>query len=193
MADFAFLSVAELGRLLRSKQASATELAGYFLDRLERLGPRYNAVVAVTRERALAEAAQADREIKAGKLRGPLHGIPYGVKDLVATKDYPTTWGAEPYRQQKLGYDATVAERLRRGGRRRSRAVRDRIRNLGFDSHARGILWRHGPQADVRAGQSPRRDGIGLDDGQARTVGTDRRGLRCGACGDCGEGSEGPV
>src|SRR5204862_2251207 len=116
MADFAFLSVAELGRLLRSKQASATELAGYFLDRLERLGPRYNAVVAVTRERALAEAAQADREIKAGKVRGPLHGIPYGVKDLVATKDYPTTWGAEPYRQQKLGYDATVVARLGAAG-----------------------------------------------------------------------------
>jgi aspartyl-tRNA(Asn)/glutamyl-tRNA(Gln) amidotransferase subunit A len=116
MADFAFLSVAELGRLLRSKQTSATELAGYFLDRLERLGPRYNAVVAVTRERALAEAAQADREIKAGKLRGPLHGIPYGVKDLVATKDYPTTWGAEPYRQQTLGYDATVVERLGAAG-----------------------------------------------------------------------------
>jgi len=116
MADFAFLSVAELGRLLRSKQTSATELAGYFLDRLERLGPRYNAVVAVTRERALAEAAQADREIKAGKVRGPLHGIPYGVKDLVATKDYPTTWGAEPYRQQKLGYDATVVERLGAAG-----------------------------------------------------------------------------
>ena len=116
MADFAFLSVAELGRLLRSKQTSATELAGYFLDRLERIGPRYNAVVAVTRERALAEAAQADREIKAGKVRGPLHGIPYGVKDLVATKDYPTTWGAEPYRQQKLGYDATVVERLGAAG-----------------------------------------------------------------------------
>jgi len=116
MADFAFLSVAELGRLLRSKQTSATELAGYFLDRLERLGPRYNAVVAVTRERALAEAAQADREIKAGKWRGPLHGIPYGVKDLVATKDYPTTWGAEPYRQQKLGSDATVVERLGAAG-----------------------------------------------------------------------------
>ena len=116
MTDFAFLSVAELGRLLRSRQTSATELASYFLDRLERLGPRYNAVVAVTRERALAEAAQADREIKAGKLRGPLHGIPYGVKDLVATKDYPTTWGAEPYRQQTLGYDATVVERLGTAG-----------------------------------------------------------------------------
>src|SRR5205085_5654706 len=100
MADVAFLSIVELGRLLRQKKTSATELATYFLDRLERIGPRYNAVVVVTRERALAEAAQADREIKAGKWRGPLHGIPYGVKDLLATKDYPTAWGAEPYRQQ---------------------------------------------------------------------------------------------
>lgn len=116
MADFAFLSIVELGRLLRQKKASATELATYFLDRLERIGPRFNAVVTVTRERALAEAAQSDREIKAGKWRGPLHGIPYGVKDLLATKDYPTTWGAEPYRQQKFDYDATVIERLGAAG-----------------------------------------------------------------------------
>jgi len=110
--DFAFLSVVDLGRLLRQKKASATELATYFLDRLERIGPRYNAVVTVTRERALAEATQADREIRQGKWRGPLHGIPYGVKDLFATKDYPTAWGAEPYRQQKFDIDATVVERL---------------------------------------------------------------------------------
>lgn len=116
MADFAFLTVAELGRLLRQKKTSATELATYFLDRAERLGPRFNAVVTVTRERALREAAAADREIKAGKWRGPLHGIPYGVKDLLATKDYPTTWGAEPYRQQKFDSDATVIERLGAAG-----------------------------------------------------------------------------
>src|SRR4051812_12063297 len=116
MADFAFLSIGELGRLLRQKQTSAAELATYFLDRLERIGPRYNAVVTVTRERAVAEAAQADREIGRGKWRGPLHGIPYGVKDLLATKDYPTTWGAEPYRQQKFDFDATVVERLGAAG-----------------------------------------------------------------------------
>src|SRR5467141_569916 len=116
MADFAFLSVLELQRLLRQKKASATELATYFLDRLERIGPRYNAVVTVTRERALAEAAQADREIQQRKWRGPLHGIPYGVKDLLATKGYPTTWGAEPYRQQKFESDATVVERLGAAG-----------------------------------------------------------------------------
>ena len=114
--EFAFLSVVELGRLLRQKKTSATELATYCLDRLERLGPRLNAVVTVSRERALAEAAEADREIRRGKWRGALHGIPYGVKDLLAAKGYPTTWGAEPYRQQKFDSDATVVERLGAAG-----------------------------------------------------------------------------
>ena len=114
--DFAFLSVVELGRLLRQKKTSATELATYCLDRLERLGPRFNAVVTVSRERALAEAAEADREIRQGQWRGALHGIPYGVKDLLAAKGYPTTWGAEPYRQQTFDSDATVVERLGAAG-----------------------------------------------------------------------------
>ena len=114
--DLAFLPVAELGALLRRRRASATELAGYFLDRLERLGPSYNAITYVTRERALVEAAQADREIRAGRWRGPLHGIPYGVKDLLATKGDETTWGAEPYRGQVFDADATVVTRLRNAG-----------------------------------------------------------------------------
>jgi aspartyl-tRNA(Asn)/glutamyl-tRNA(Gln) amidotransferase subunit A len=114
--DLAFLSVAELGALLRRRRATATELARYFLDRLERLGPSYNAITLVTGERALAEAAQADRESRAGKWRGPLHGIPYGVKDLLATTGDATTWGAEPYRDQVFDADATVVTRLRRAG-----------------------------------------------------------------------------
>ena len=114
--DLAFASVTELGRLLRQKKTSATELATYFLERLERLGSRYNAVVTITRERALAEAAQADREIRENKLRGPLHGIPYGVKDLLATKDYPTSWGAAPYQRQAFAEDATVVQRLGAAG-----------------------------------------------------------------------------
>jgi aspartyl-tRNA(Asn)/glutamyl-tRNA(Gln) amidotransferase subunit A len=114
--DLAFASVVELGRLLRQKKTSSMELATYFLERLERIGPRYNAVVTVTRERALAEAAQADREIRQGKWRGPLHGIPYGVKDLLATKDYATSWGAAPYQQQTFAADATVVERLGAAG-----------------------------------------------------------------------------
>lgn len=110
--DFAFATVAELGQALRQKRTTATELANYFLDRLERIGPRFNAVVTVTRDRALAEAAQADREIRQGRWRGPLHGIPYGAKDLLATKGYPTTWGAQPYREQRIDEDATVVKRL---------------------------------------------------------------------------------
>jgi Asp-tRNA(Asn)/Glu-tRNA(Gln) amidotransferase A subunit family amidase len=114
--DFAFSSVVELGRLLRARKTSATELATFFLDRLERLGPAYGAVVTVTRERALTEAAQADREIRRGAWRGPLHGIPYGVKDLLAAKGYPTTWGATPYKDQAPDTDATVVARLAAAG-----------------------------------------------------------------------------
>jgi aspartyl-tRNA(Asn)/glutamyl-tRNA(Gln) amidotransferase subunit A len=86
------------------------------LDRLERLGPSYNAVVTVLREAALAEARLRDMELKAGKDRGPLHGIPYGAKDLLAAEGAPTTWGAQPYRNQMLKGDATVVRRLREAG-----------------------------------------------------------------------------
>jgi len=116
MNDLSFLSIPELGTLLRSRRVSVAELTGHFLDRLERLGPRYNAVVTVLREPAMAEARLRDRELVAGKIRGPLHGIPYGVKDLLATEGAPTTWGAEPYRNQMLKGDATVVRHLREAG-----------------------------------------------------------------------------
>ena len=116
MNDLSFLSIPELGTLLRSRRVSATELAAHFLDRLERLGPTYNAVVTVLRESALAEARLRDRELAAGKVRGALHGIPYGVKDLLATEGAPTSWGAAPYRNQMLKGDATVVRRLRAAG-----------------------------------------------------------------------------
>ena len=108
MNDLSFLSIPELGTLLRSRGVSAAELTEHFLGRLERLGPTYNAVVTVLREPAMAEARLRDRELAAGKIRGPLHGIPYGVKDLLASEGAPTTWGAEPYRNQMLKGDATV-------------------------------------------------------------------------------------
>ena len=114
--DLAFRSIPELGRLLRARKVTATALTEACLERLERLGPRYNCVVTVTPERALAEAARADRELRAGKPRGPLHGIPYGVKDLLATHGYATTWGAERYRYQMLDSDATVVARLTAAG-----------------------------------------------------------------------------
>jgi aspartyl-tRNA(Asn)/glutamyl-tRNA(Gln) amidotransferase subunit A len=116
VSDLSFHSIPELGTLLRSRRISVTELTAHFLERLERLGPNYNAVVTVLRKQALAEAAARDRELRAGKLRGPLHGIPYGVKDLLATEGAPTTWGAQPYRNQMLQGDATVVQRLRQAG-----------------------------------------------------------------------------
>jgi Asp-tRNA(Asn)/Glu-tRNA(Gln) amidotransferase A subunit family amidase len=116
VTEFAFQAIPQLGRLLRDRKTTAVELAEYFLDRLERLGPNYNAVVTVLREPALAEARERDAELRRGKERGPLHGIPYGAKDLLAAADAPTTWGAQPYRDQLLQDDATVVRRLRDAG-----------------------------------------------------------------------------
>jgi aspartyl-tRNA(Asn)/glutamyl-tRNA(Gln) amidotransferase subunit A len=116
VTDFAFHSITELGRLLRDRKTTAVALAEYFLDRLERLGPSYNAVVTVLRQPALAEARERDAELARGKDRGPLHGIPYGAKDLLAAEGAPTSWGAQPYRDQLLQGDATVVRRLREAG-----------------------------------------------------------------------------
>jgi aspartyl-tRNA(Asn)/glutamyl-tRNA(Gln) amidotransferase subunit A len=111
-----FLSIREIGAHLRAKRISAVDLAEMSLRRLETIGPRLGAVVTVTRERALAQAHRANQELLSGKDRGPLHGIPYGVKDLLATKGIPTTWGAEPLRQQVFDFDATVVKRLEEAG-----------------------------------------------------------------------------
>src|SRR3989454_9548223 len=116
--DVAFGSIPELGRLLRASKLSCTDLTELFLERLERFGPRYNCVVTVTPERALAEAATADRELRAGRIRGPLHGIPYGVKDPPAAQGNPPPWGAEPYGSQSFAGDATGAARSAASGPR---------------------------------------------------------------------------
>ncbi len=114
--DLLFQPLRVLGAKLRDHSLSPVALAEASLARLESLGPRYNAVVTPTRERALAEARAAETELRAGHVRGPLHGIPYGVKDLLATKGIPTTWGAEPYRHQVFDEDAAVVARLRDAG-----------------------------------------------------------------------------
>jgi len=114
--DVCFASIREQGALLRSRKLSAVELAEGCLDRLEKLGPRLGAVVTLTRERALGQAHRANQELLAGHDRGPLHGIPYGAKDLLATRGIPTTWGAEPLRQQVFDHDAAVVERLEQAG-----------------------------------------------------------------------------
>jgi aspartyl-tRNA(Asn)/glutamyl-tRNA(Gln) amidotransferase subunit A len=116
VSDLSFQTITGLGRLLRGRKASSVELTAHFLERLERLGPTYNAVVTVLREPALAEAKERDRELRSGRDRGPLHGIPYGAKDLLSAEGAPTTWGAQPYRDQLLKGDATVVRRLRSAG-----------------------------------------------------------------------------
>lgn len=115
-AAAAFQTIGELGAGLRRGEYSCVELATFFLDRLEQIGPHYNAVVTVTRDLALAQAAEADAAFRAGLDRGPLQGVPYGVKDLLAVPGYPTTWGAAPFREQVLETEATVVRRLREAG-----------------------------------------------------------------------------
>jgi aspartyl-tRNA(Asn)/glutamyl-tRNA(Gln) amidotransferase subunit A len=115
-ADPVFTPLRRLAEQIRSRALSPVTLAEAFLARLGRLGPRYNAVVTLTPERALGEARRAEAEIAAGRYRGPLHGIPYGAKDLLATAGIPTTWGAAPLRQQVFAEDATVIRRLGQAG-----------------------------------------------------------------------------
>jgi len=114
--DLAFADCVALQRLLSRRAVSSLELTNLYLARLEKYGGAYNAVVSLMPERARAEAKRADTERAAGKVRGPLHGIPYGVKDLLAVVGARTTWGAEPYRKQRFNYDATVVRKLGEAG-----------------------------------------------------------------------------
>ncbi|MDT0631174.1 amidase [Rubrivirga litoralis] len=114
--DLAFASIPELGALLRGGAVTAVGLAELFLDRLARFDSRLQAVVTLTRERALETARARDAELAAGIDLGPLHGIPYGAKDLLAARGYPTTWGAEPYRDQVIDEDAAAVSKLEAAG-----------------------------------------------------------------------------
>ncbi|MFY9572915.1 MAG: amidase, partial [Blastocatellia bacterium] len=116
LEEVAFWTATKLAELVRTRQVSSVDLTRMYLARLKRYGPKLLCVVTLTEELALKQAVEADREIKAGKYRGPLHGIPCGIKDLFATRGIKTTWGAEPYRDQMIDYDATVVERLREAG-----------------------------------------------------------------------------
>ena len=111
-----FGGIREIGAQLRARTFSAVELAELALRRLETIGPKLGAVVTLTRERAMSEAHRANQELLSGKDRGPLHGIPYGLKDLVAAKGAPTSWGALPLRGQAIDADATVTKRLEQAG-----------------------------------------------------------------------------
>lgn len=114
--DILYAPVSELAKHIRAKEISPVELTESYLARSERLNPQLSAYVAITRDLALEQARAAEKEIAAGRYRGPLHGIPYAAKDLLAVKGYPTTWGAKPYANQKFDFNATVIERLNRAG-----------------------------------------------------------------------------
>ncbi len=116
LEDLAFLSVRELAEYVRTKKVSSVALTEMYLRRLKRYDPVLHFVITLTEERAMTKAREADREIAAGKYRGPLHGLPWGAKDLLAVKGYPTTWGAGGFEKQSLHEDATVVKRLDAAG-----------------------------------------------------------------------------
>src|SRR6266700_6741861 len=114
--ELAFLTVRELSELVRTRKISSTSLTNIYLDRLKRYDAKLKFVVTLTEERALTQAKEADRDIAAGKYRGPLHGLPWGAKDLLAVKGYPTTWGAGGFERQVIEEDAAVVKRLDEAG-----------------------------------------------------------------------------
>ena len=130
----AFLSIRELAGLIKSRQISSVELTKIYLERIKKYDPKLQAFITVTEDLALSQAQKADEEISMGKYKGPLHGIPYGIKDLAAVPGYPTTWGAAPYKDQVINETATVAKKLEEAG-----AVL--LGKLVSGSLARGDIW----------------------------------------------------
>lgn len=132
--DLAFLPASQLAALVKAKRITPTELTKMYLERLKTYAPKLNCVITLTEDLALEQAAQAGKEIKRGKYKGPLHGIPYGAKDLFATKGIRTTWGAEPFQNQVPDHDAAVIEKLQKAG-----AVL--LAKLSMGALAQGGLW----------------------------------------------------
>src|SRR5207253_5606892 len=143
--------------LVRTKQVSSVELTKLYLERLHKYNPALNCVVSFTDELAQKQAEAADREIAAGQYRGPLHGIPWGAKDLIAYPGYKTTWGAAPFRDQILHVKATVAQRLEDAG-----AVL--VAKLSLGALAMGDKWFNGR---TRTPWNPRQGSSGSSAGSA--------------------------
>ena len=134
LEELAFLPVTELAELVRRRKVTSTQLTEMYLARLKRYDPVLKAVITLTEDRARRQARAADEEIARGHYRGPLHGIPWGAKDLLAVKGYKTTWGAGPYRDQVIDADATVVQRLDAAG-----AVL--VAKLTLGELAQGDIW----------------------------------------------------
>ncbi len=135
--ELAFLPAHRLSALLRARKVTSLQLTNIYLERLERYNPTLNFAVTIMADSARAEAARADAEIAAGRWRGPLHGLPYGLKDLFATKGVPTTWGNKDFDTQVFDYDADVVVRLREAG-----AVL--LAKLATGQFAQGDQWHRG-------------------------------------------------
>ena len=159
--DLAFLTVAELSHLVKTRQVSPVELTQLALKRLDEHGTRLLNVVTVTRELALSQAKRAEDEIGAGRYRGPLHGIPYAIKDLFAVRGYPTTWGSGPHRTQEFDYDSAVFEKLTEAG-----AVCCAKTSMG--SLAMGDMWHMGRS---RNPWNPEQGSSGSSAGSASAMG----------------------
>lgn len=114
--ELAFLTVHQLGAMIKAKKITSVALTRYFIDRLKKFDPDLKFVVNFTEEYALAQAAILDKELNSGRYRGMLHGIPYGAKDLLSKKGYPTTWGSVPFKEQTFDYDAAVIKKLEDAG-----------------------------------------------------------------------------
>jgi len=132
--ELAFFPVTKLAALIKTRKITATELTKFYLRRLKKYGPRLNCVITLTEKLALAQAKRADEELAKGIYRGPLHGIPWGAKDLLATKGIKTTWGAKPYQNQVIDVTATVVKRLEEAG-----AVL--VAKLSMGALAMGDVW----------------------------------------------------
>jgi Asp-tRNA(Asn)/Glu-tRNA(Gln) amidotransferase A subunit family amidase len=133
-SELAFYTIPQLASLIRNKKISSLELTQFFIDRLNKYNPILQCTITITEEMALEQAKKMDQELANGNYRGILHGIPYGVKDLMSVEGYKTTWGAEPYRNQQIEMTATVVEKLQNAG-----AVL--IAKLVSGSLARGDVW----------------------------------------------------
>jgi Asp-tRNA(Asn)/Glu-tRNA(Gln) amidotransferase A subunit family amidase len=183
--DLAFEPVTTLSALIESRKVSSTDLTKMYLARLKRYGEQLHCVVTLTEELALAQAAAADKEIKAGRYRGPLHGIPWGAKDLFDTKGIATTWGAEPYKNRVPDHDATIVERLREAG-----AVL--VAKLSMGALAQGGVWFGGstrnPWApDTSSSGSSAGPGAATSAGLvAFAIGTETRGSIISPSSTCG-------
>jgi Asp-tRNA(Asn)/Glu-tRNA(Gln) amidotransferase A subunit family amidase len=169
--ELAFLRLADLASLIQSRQVSSTALTKLYLSRLKQYDPLLKCVVNLTEDLALKQAAAADAEIKAGKYRGPLHGIPWGAKDLIAYPGYPTTWGAPQFKDRVLDEKATVAARLDEAG-----AVL--VAKLSLGALAMGDQWFRGK---TRSPWDPRRGSSGSSAGSASAVAAGLVGFAIGS------------